>query len=46
MDYGVKMSRREKGSADYAGNRDDRKSTTSFQIYIDGDLIESRVRMQ
>ena len=32
--------------ADYAGNRDDRKSTTSFQVFIDGNLIESRVRTQ
>lgn len=32
--------------ADYAGNRDDRKSATSFQIYIDGGLSESRVRTQ
>ena len=70
IDYGVRLSRREKGrsvldtredeeinsspahlvevltDADYAGNRDDRKSTTSFQVYIDGNLIESRVRTQ
>ena len=32
--------------ADYAGNRNDRKSTTSFQIFIDGNLMESRVRTQ
>ena len=32
--------------SDYAGRRDDRKSTSSFQIYIDGNLIESRVRSQ
>lgn len=28
----------------HAGSRDDRKSTSSFQICIDGDLMESRVR--
>ena len=32
--------------ADYAGNRNDRKSTTSFQIFIDGNLMESRARAQ
>lgn len=32
--------------SDYAGSREDRKSTSSFQIYIDGNLIESRVRKQ
>ena len=32
--------------SDYAGSREDRKSTSSFQIYIDGNLIESRVRSQ
>ena len=32
--------------ADYAGNKDDRKSITSFQIFVDGNLIESRVRTQ
>ena len=70
IDYGVRLSKREKGrsvldsredeeinsgpvhlvevltDADYAGNRDDRKSTTSFQVFIDGNLIESRVRTQ
>ena len=30
--------------ADYAGNKNDRRSTTSFQIFIDGNLMESRVR--
>ena len=28
--------------ADYAGNRRDRKSATSFQIFIDGDLIKTQ----
>ena len=32
--------------SDYAGNRHDRKSTTSFQILLDGNLMESRVRSQ
>ena len=32
--------------ADYAGNKNDRRSTTSFQIFIDGNLMESRVRSQ
>ena len=32
--------------ADYAGNRNDRKSTTSFQIFIDENLMESRLRTQ
>ena len=32
--------------ADYAGNKDDRKSTTSFQVFLDGSLIESKVRSQ
>ena len=30
----------------YAGNRHDRKSTSSFQILLDGNLMESRVRFQ
>ena len=70
IDFGVRLSRREKGrsmldpredeevdpeefhllevvtDSDYAGSREDRKSTSSFQIYIDGNLIESRVRSQ
>ena len=29
--------------ADYAGNKNDRKSTTSFQVFLDGNLMESRV---
>ena len=32
--------------ADYAGNKNDRRSTTSFQIFIDGNLMEPRVRSQ
>ena len=32
--------------ADYAGNQHDRKSTSSFQIFIDGNLVESKVRLQ
>ena len=32
--------------SDYAGNRNDRKSTSSFQILLDGNLMESRVRSQ
>ena len=32
--------------ADYAGNKNDRKSTSSFQIFMDGNLIESKVRAQ
>ena len=32
--------------ADYAGDRNDRRSTTSFQVFIDGNLMESRVRAQ
>ena len=32
--------------ADYAGNKNDRKSTTSFQIFLDGNLMESKVRAQ
>ena len=32
--------------ADYAGNQHDRKSTSSFQIFIDGNLVESKVRSQ
>ena len=32
--------------SDYAGNRHDRKSTTSFQILLDGNLMEPRVRSQ
>ena len=32
--------------ADYAGNKDDRKSTSSFQVFLDSSLIESRVRSQ
>ena len=32
--------------ADYAGNKNDRRSTASFQIFIDGNLMESRVRSQ
>ena len=30
----------------YAGNKNDRKSTTSFQVFLHGDLMESRVRSQ
>ena len=32
--------------ADYAGDRNDRRSTTSFQVFIDGNLMESSVRAQ
>ena len=32
--------------ADYAGNKNDRKSTTSFQLFLDGNLMESKVRTQ
>lgn len=32
--------------ADYAGNKDDRKSAKSFQVFLDGNLMESRVRGQ
>ena len=32
--------------ADCAGNRNDRKSTSSFHLYLDGNLLESRVRSQ
>ena len=32
--------------SDYAGNKNDRKSATSFQVFVDGNLIESRVRCQ
>ena len=32
--------------ADYAGNKNDRRSTSSFQIFVDGNLVESRVRAQ
>ena len=32
--------------ADYAGDRNDRRSTTSFQVFSDGNLMESRVRAQ
>ena len=32
--------------ADYAGDRNDHRSTTSFQVFIDGNLMESRVRGQ
>ena len=32
--------------ADYAGNRNDRRSATSFQIFIDGNPMEPRVRVQ
>ena len=32
--------------ADHAGNRNDRKSATSFQIFTDGNLMELRVRTQ
>ena len=32
--------------ADYAGNKNDRRSAASFQIFIDGNLMESRVRPQ
>ena len=28
---------------DYAGNRNDRKSTSSFQILLDGNLMELRI---
>ena len=31
---------------DYAENRNDRKNAISFQIFIDGNLMESRVRTQ
>ena len=32
--------------ADDAGNKNDRRSTSSFQIFVDGNLVESRVRAQ
>ena len=32
--------------ADYAGDRNERKSTTCFHVYFDGNLMESRVRSQ
>ena len=32
--------------ADYAGNQETRKSTTSYQIYMDGNLIEAKLRGQ
>ena len=32
--------------ADYAGNQETRKSTTSYQIYMDGNLIQAKVRGQ
>ena len=32
--------------SDHAGNKNDRKSTTSTQIFIDGNLIDSKVRSQ
>ena len=32
--------------ADYAGNKNDRKSTSSFQTFIDGNLVEPKVRAQ
>ena len=33
-------------AADYAGDRNGCKSTTSFQVFIDGNLMEPRVRAQ
>ena len=30
--------------ADYAGDRNDRRSAASFQVFIDGNLMESKVR--
>ena len=30
--------------SDHAGNKNDRKSTTSMQLYLDGNLIDSKVR--
>ena len=32
--------------SDHAGNKNDRKSTTSMQLYLDGNLIDSKVRSQ
>ncbi|CAJ1450844.1 unnamed protein product, partial [Effrenium voratum] len=32
--------------SDYAGDQNSRKSITSFQVFLDGDLMESRVRSQ
>ena len=32
--------------AGYAGNKNDRKSTTSFQLFLYGNLMESKVRTQ
>ena len=32
--------------SDHAGNKNDRKSTTSMQVFIDGNLIDSKVRSQ
>ena len=32
--------------SDHAGNKNDRRSTTSMQIFIDGNLIDSKVRSQ
>ena len=31
---------------EHAGNKNDRKSTTSMQLYLDGNLIDSKVRSQ
>ena len=32
--------------SDHAGNKNDRKSTTSTQLYLDGNLIDRKVRSQ
>ena len=32
--------------SDYAGDQNSRKSITSFQVFLDGNLMESRVRSQ
>ena len=32
--------------SDHAGNKNDRKSTSSMQVFIDGNLIDSKVRSQ
>ena len=33
-------------ASDHAGNKKDRKSTTSVQLFLDGNLIDSKVRSQ
>ena len=33
-------------TSDHAGNKNDRKSTSSMQVFLDGNLIDSKVRSQ